>query len=52
MKKRNSKTIKLNKRLISTLSINAVLGGRFRRPLEAGTEISYCHAGSNNDCCA
>jgi hypothetical protein len=51
MKKRNFKTIKLNKRIISTLSITSIHGG-FMKPIEEGTAISYCHVGSNNDCCA
>ena len=52
MKKQSLKNIKLNKRVISALSITSVLGGRFRAPLEGDTDISYCHAGTNNDCCA
>ncbi len=51
MKKRNIKTIKLNKSIISTLNTGFVNGG-FRKPIEQGTEISYCHVGSHIECCA
>ncbi|WP_430409710.1 hypothetical protein [Kordia sp.] len=52
MKKRNLKTIKLNKRIVSTL--NTVIGGLARNDddIRPGTEISYCHVGSRVQCCA
>lgn len=51
MKKRNLKTIKLNKHIISTLNTTLINGG-FQKPLDGGTEISYCHVGSHIECCA
>ncbi|MFK7749497.1 MAG: hypothetical protein AB8B65_13965 [Kordia sp.] len=51
MKKRSIKTIKLNKSVISTLSTTGINGG-FDRPIDNGTEISYCHVGSRVQCCA
>lgn len=51
MKKRNLKTISLNKRTISTLD-TALLYGGFRSPAEEKTAVSRCNAGTNRVCCA
>lgn len=52
MKKRNLKTIKLNKRVVSILNTEFLKGG-FEKPIDDnGTEISYCHVGSRVQCCA
>jgi hypothetical protein len=47
MKKRNIKTIKLNKSVISILGKYSINGG-----IAKGTEISYCHVGTKVECCA
>jgi len=51
MKKRNLETIKLNKRIISTLNTAFIHGG-FKAPADQGSEVSRCNAGTNRVCCA